>query len=93
MEDDARKSTSGKEPYRFGSMAIFRGYVSLMQIQQALSEQVEDNISGRPHRLIGKILLDKGWITEEQEEEILKEMFGKEGCGSSSVRDSPPGKR
>jgi hypothetical protein len=69
------KPLSEKEPYRFGSMAIFRGYVSLMQIQQALAEQVEDNVQGRPHRPIGKILRDKGWITEEQEQSILKEMF------------------
>ena len=69
---------SDKELYRFGSMAIFRGYVSLFQIQQALSEQVEDNVQGRPHRPIGKILQQKGWITEEQERSILKEMFGEE---------------
>jgi hypothetical protein len=60
-------------------MAIFRGYVTLRQIQQALSEQVEDNVQGRPHRLLGKILREKGWITKEQEEEILKEMGGEKG--------------
>jgi hypothetical protein len=75
--DETGKSTSDKGLYRFGIMAIFRGYVSLMQIQQALAEQVEDNAYGRPHRLIGRILLDKGWITEEQEKEILKEMSEK----------------
>lgn len=65
-----------KIPYRFGSMAIFRGVATLKQVQQALAEQVEDNACGRPHRLIGKILKDKGWITEEQERSILKELFG-----------------
>jgi hypothetical protein len=57
-------------------MAIFRGYVTLRQVQQALAEQVEDNVQGRPHRLLGKLLREKGWITEEQEESILKDMSG-----------------
>jgi hypothetical protein len=70
-------SSSAKEPYRFGSMAIFRGYASLKKIQQALAEQVKDNVNGRLHRPIGQILREKGWITEEQEQEILKEMSGK----------------
>ena len=69
---------SDKELYRFGCKAIFRGYVTLNQIQQALAEQVEDNVQGRPHRRMGRILREKGWITEEQEKEILKEMFGEE---------------
>jgi hypothetical protein len=60
-------------------MAIFRGYVTLRQIQQALAEQVEDNVRGRPHRLLGKILREKGWITEEQEQSILKNMSGEKG--------------
>jgi hypothetical protein len=60
-------------------MAIFRGYVTLRQVQQALAEQVEDNVQGRPHRLLGKILREKGWITKEQEESILKDMSGEKG--------------
>ena len=78
LVDHTDKPFSDKEPYRFGSMAIFRGYASLHQIQQALAEQVEDNVYHRPHRFIGTILREKGWITEEQEQSILKEM-SKEG--------------
>ncbi len=59
------------DSYRFGSVAYLRGHVSLWQLQQALAEQVEDNVSGRPHRLLGTILKQKKWITEEEEEEIL----------------------
>jgi hypothetical protein len=60
-------------------MAIFRGYVTLRQVQQALAEQVEDDVKGRPHRPIGQILREKGWITKEQEESILKDMSGEKG--------------
>lgn len=66
------------EYVRFGSIAYHRKYVTKEQIQQALAEQVEDNVSGRPHRLLGTILLEKGWITKEQEKSILQEM-GTEG--------------
>lgn len=62
------------EYYRFGSIAYLRKYVTVVQIQQALAEQVEDNTSGRPHRRIGRIFREKGWITEEQEKSILEEM-------------------
>jgi hypothetical protein len=68
------RNSSDQEPYRFGSIAVFRRYVTLQQIQQALSEQVEDNVHRRPHRLLGTILREKGWLTEEQERSILAEM-------------------
>lgn len=74
MGEDSDKPTLNKELYRFGIMAIFRGYATLGQIQQALVEQVEDNVNGRLHRPIGKILREKRWITEEQEQSILREM-------------------
>jgi hypothetical protein len=62
------------EYLRFGSIAYQRGYVMKEQIQAALAEQVEDNISGRPHRLLGTILREKGWLTEEQEKTVKDEM-------------------
>lgn len=60
--------------YRFGSVAYLLGYVTLQQLQQALGEQVEDNVTGRKHRVLGSILRAKGWINEEQEKAILAEM-------------------
>lgn len=59
---------------RFGSIAYHRGHVTKEQIQQALAEQLEDNLSGRSHRLLGRILREKGWLTKEQERSILDEM-------------------
>jgi hypothetical protein len=66
---------SEREGYRFGSIAYSRGHVTLEQIQQALAEQVEDNVTGRQHRYLSTILKEKRWITAEQEESILAEMF------------------
>jgi hypothetical protein len=62
------------EYVRFGSIAYHRRYVTREQIQQALAEQVEENLSGKPHRLLGTIFREKGWLTEEQEKSILDEM-------------------
>lgn len=66
----------GKGTYRFGSIAVSRQYVTLDQVQRALAEQVEDNVMRRPHRLLGAILREHNWITEEQMKSILDEMCG-----------------
>ena len=79
METNSGKPTPGLELFRFGSIAVYRKYVTLEQVQQALTIQVEDNVNGVKHRLLGDILLEKRWITEEQVESILSEMgAGKE---------------
>lgn len=74
MARRAGKSDAGYDCYRFGSVAYLLGHVTLEQVQQALAEQVEDDVSGRKHRLLGVILRGKGWITEDQENAILAEM-------------------
>lgn len=74
MGDTTGKSEPRIEASRFGSIACYRGYATLHQIQQALAEQVEDNVLGRPHRLLGTILREKNWITAEQEKAILAEL-------------------
>ncbi len=74
MEKDSRKSHPDLELHRFGSIAVYRKYVTLGQVQQALTKQVEDNVNGEKHRLLGDILLENNWITDEQVESILSEM-------------------
>jgi len=74
MGIDHSKSSPGQRTYRFGSIAVYRKYVTLDQVQRALAEQIEDNVMHRPHRLLGEILREKNWITEEQMKSILNEM-------------------
>jgi len=74
MGEDDKKINPVIEYFRFGSIAYHQGYVTKEQIQEALAEQVEDNLSGRPHRLLGTILREKGWLTEEQEKSIMDKM-------------------
>ena len=79
MEKDSKKTHPGLELHRFGSIAVYRKYVTLAQVQQALIKQIEDNVKGGKHRLLGDILLENNWITDEQVESILSEIgVGKE---------------
>lgn len=59
---------------RFGAIAVRMGFVTLEQVKAAISEQVDDDINGREHRLIGSIFYDHGWITEGQIEAVLLEL-------------------
>ncbi len=54
---------------RFAEVAIEMGFITEDQAKKALMEQLDDNINNHTHRLIGKILLERGWITTKQ---ILK---------------------
>ena len=60
---------------RFGQLAVERGYITVEQLKQGLSDQVDDNLAGRPHRLLGTVFFDRGWMTPGQMDEVLNEMF------------------
>jgi len=59
---------------RFGAIAVRKGFASLDQVRKAVVEQIEDDVEGREHRLIGTILYQRGWITEDQIEQVLLEL-------------------
>jgi hypothetical protein len=77
MENRKRRRSDRRSPElcrRFGTIAVLKGYVKLEQVKGAMAEQIDDDVSGREHRLIGAILFDKHWITEPQIEEVLMEL-------------------
>lgn len=57
---------------RFGTMAVRLGYITRDQLVEALAQQVDDDLGGRPHRAIGHILIDSGWMTPAQVESTLR---------------------
>ena len=59
---------------RFGAVAIDKGFISLEQLFEAMKIQISENMGGGEHRLIGQILWEKGYITSEQINEVLKNM-------------------
>jgi len=56
---------------RFGTTAIKSGFITKDQLQETLGIQVEENVEGKTHRLIGSILLDRGYINDEQANKVL----------------------
>jgi len=69
----------GKEylEYRFGFIAVKKGFTTPEQITQALEVQFEENILAEKHRLIGAILIDMGFMNRSQVDEVLEEMSAK----------------
>jgi nitrogen fixation protein len=63
---------------RFGTIAVKNNFISKSQLKEAIIEQLEEDLSGKDHRLIGAILLEKGWISWDQVDLVLKELFSEE---------------
>jgi len=59
---------------RFGLIAVEKGFVTKEHLFEALKIQVDEDLSGRPHSLIGHILIRFGYLTIDQAEEILAVM-------------------
>jgi hypothetical protein len=79
MMDNARRRKSdadltGDLYHRFGAFAVQKGFATIDEVKAAIMEQVEDDLSGREHRLLGSIMLERGLLTELQVEEIMLEL-------------------
>ena len=72
------KELSDKYGPRFGYLAVEMEFSTPEQVKAALAEQVEDNLANKAHRLMGRIMLDNGWITHQQVEAVLNELFKNE---------------
>ncbi|MBW1727105.1 MAG: hypothetical protein JRF31_06725 [Deltaproteobacteria bacterium] len=59
---------------RFGTIAIKKGFVEPEHIFEAMEIQIREDLEGSEHRLIGQILWEKGYITTEQIDEVVKSM-------------------
>jgi hypothetical protein len=60
---------------RFGTIAVELGFINVEQLKQALDEQVDDDLNGRPHRVLGAICFAQGWMKPEQIDVVLNHMF------------------
>jgi len=69
MEDDYKAYA-----LRFGEIAVQKGFITRSQVQEALAEQLSNEPSARlrPQKLIGEILLEKGFMNHEQVLAVLK---------------------
>jgi hypothetical protein len=69
--DDAYKEFSKQYSRRFGKIAVDKRFITAKQLNEAFVEQIEDDFSNNPHRFMGNILFEHGWITIEQVDIIL----------------------
>jgi hypothetical protein len=77
MGNDIEKELSEKYCPRFAKIATDKGFITADQAKEALAEQMDDDLSNKPHRLIGRILLEKKWLTSLQIEIVLNELLKK----------------
>ena len=75
MKDDVYKNLSKEHSPQFGKIAVDMRFVTAEQLTEALAEQAEDSFSNKPHRLIGEILFDHGWITRDEINFIVLRLF------------------
>jgi hypothetical protein len=59
---------------RFGSYAVEKGFITEDQLIEALAIQARENVKEKKHRLLGQIMLDQGFITALQIDEVLETM-------------------
>ena len=75
MGNDFIEKLLNRHSPQFGKIAIDMGFITAEQLTEAIAEQAEDSLYNRPHRFIGYILSEKGWITNEQVEIVLDILF------------------
>jgi len=63
---------------RLGQVAVELGFITGEQLKKGLDEQVDDDIAHRPHKLLGEIFVEKGWMTNKQVLIVLNKIFGDE---------------
>ena len=68
--------TRVKDRYKFfGEVALERRFVTPDQLYEALTQQARAKVEGRSEKLLGQILLELGYITEDQIRMVLDVLY------------------
>ena len=70
MQRTVKKKVSKKYCPRFGQVAIELEFITVEQLKSALNIQVDDETTGREHRLLGRIMFDHRVGCEVSQTEI-----------------------
>jgi hypothetical protein len=62
----------GDNTQLFGQVAVRKGFVTPQQVDASLSLQTDLRRQGKPHKLIGMIMLEAGYLDTTQLIDILK---------------------
>ena len=77
METNTLKEISQRCCPRFGLIAVEFGFISKEQLGEAIICQVQEELQGRGHRLLGQILFEKEWMSAPQIEQVMTELFSR----------------
>ena len=59
---------------RFGTLAVEKGFITKDQLVESMKVQLERDLAGMDHSLIGSILYSLGYITISQISDVLESM-------------------
>jgi hypothetical protein len=61
---------------RFGQLAVKRGYVTIKQLDEALTEQIANDpfLRLRSRKRVGEIFFERGWMNSRQIQRVLQEL-------------------
>ena len=80
MTDDViKKAVTEKYCRRFGVIAVAKGFVTADKLRAAIDLQLQEDLAGKSHRLIGSILFDQDLMTGEQIDAVMNALFDPEG--------------
>ena len=68
----------------FGEIAFELGFVTTAELYEALTVQARREVEGEPHRFLGEILVELGYLSERKVLDILGHMHTD---GRSRIRD------
>jgi len=71
-----KRWTRVKDRYKFfGEIALEKKFVTPDQLYEALTEQARSKVEGKGEKLLGQILLELGYITEDQIRLVLDVLY------------------
>jgi hypothetical protein len=70
---------------RFGIIAIESGFITIDALAEALRVQIQENLDRKSHRLTGQILMDRGHMTPDQVEAVLRSLFSDHAGAEASA--------
>ena len=77
MSTETQKYISNKYCRRFGQTAVEMDYITADELKEAINIQVDEDISGNEHRLLGAILFEKNRMSSAEIETVLNLMLKK----------------
>ena len=56
---------------KLGDLAVWKGYITPLNLLFGLQQQRDEDATGFPHRMIGEILVDRGWLAPWELEDLI----------------------